>query len=107
MPLELTSAKSIENVFKDICDGCKTFDCCAHCYGSDGHYFPDLDPKKLQALKDKYGWNKKGFLGDKGCLLPVELRSEMCLTWICPERRTKEREELVKASYITTTEEVK
>lgn len=102
MPLELTSAKAIESVFKNICSGCTTFACCEHCYGSDGHYFPELEPKKLQELKDKYGWNKKGFLGKEGCLLPMELRSEMCLTWICNERRTPAKEALVKASYIKT-----
>jgi len=99
MPIELTSASKIENVFKDICAGCTTFACCEQCFGSDGHYFI-IDPKELQELKDKYGWNKKGFLGKEGCLLPIELRSEMCLTWICPERKTKERQDLVKASYV-------
>ena len=102
MSFELTSAKGIESIFKGICSGCTTYACCVDCYNSDGFYF-NIDPKKLQELKDKYGWNKKGFLGKSGCLVPIEDRAEMCVTFICKERKTPEREALIKASYITET----
>jgi hypothetical protein len=89
------------NPFTIICAGCKTFTCCDQCYASEGHFLPL--PENLQELKDKYGWNKLGFLGKEGCLLPRELRSEMCLTWICKERRTKAREKTVAESIVRTT----
>lgn len=93
MSIELRS-----NPFTTICKGCLTFECCQQCYDNDGHYDPK--PENLQELKDKYGWSKAGFLGEKGCLLPRELRSEMCLTWICQEKRTAARQRLVEASIV-------
>ena len=81
-----TESKKIENIFKVICKDCKDHACCIDCFGSNGFY-SIISTKYLQELKDTYGWNKNGFLGENGCLIPIELRSNMCLTWICKERQ--------------------
>jgi hypothetical protein len=54
--------------------------CCRHCAASEGY----LPHKHFERVKTEYSFdNRRGFLTDTGCALPVEERSITCLGFIC------------------------
>lgn len=73
---------------KEVCGPCKG-SCCKDCASASGYLrdwrIPDKEQDaKIKALKKKHGFdNKRGFLSDTGCKLPLEERSEICLGFIC------------------------
>lgn len=55
--------------------------CCTHCADS-GAYFGIS--KDITKLKKQYSWSDVfGFWSDKGCKLPREERSDICLRYYC------------------------
>ena len=61
----------------------RRYSCCDHCYAKVGY-----QEVKAQELPKEYlphFSNPKGFLGDNGCKLPREMRSSICITYICDD----------------------
>ena len=67
----------------DKCVNCPyAYMCCNECFDNNA-YFQEIDEEYYAYLKERFGWTKKGFLGDDGCKLPRELRSRICLSYSC------------------------
>ncbi len=86
-------SKQIGLIFEDKigdCANCKDC-CCRDCNKYIGHFqcyygcYYDGEGKdeRFEELKRKYGFNKNGFLGKRGCRLPRYLRSITCLGYNC------------------------
>lgn len=71
--------------------GCKECNapCCKDCAENGGYlHHQGVMGDAAQELRDQYGWNRvKGFKGETGCNLPVNLRSPTCVAFFCGERR--------------------
>ena len=61
---------------------CRSFGCKEHCgffEWDEISFFVDKEREEILSL-----WNNKtGFYREKGCVLPRELRSYICLQWVC------------------------
>jgi hypothetical protein len=87
-----------ELIAKSYCPDCRPgldYECCDTCRIYRGHYtssekesrFTSAEIEQINSL-----WNgKKGFLGEGGCVLPRELRSEACLRMTCSKHRKRVR----------------
>jgi len=66
------------------CDTCTTR-CCNDCYVHNGWFITEeITEENLLKLKEEYNFSvEKGFLGEKGCVLPRNKRSVVCLSYIC------------------------
>lgn len=71
------------------CVKCKGH-CCSGCAATGGYLRQDLPKKEWDFLAEAYRFDHnigskrgKGFLTEKGCALPPELRSKICLTFLC------------------------
>ena len=65
--------------------------CCNNCHGATGH-FTNIQltdtPKIARHFKEKVGFWRKG----RGCILPRELRSDTCITYICNTYKSGENQ---------------
>lgn len=100
-------ADELDTIFtplnKEICGVCirhecnkvagRNVGCCSQCYTNQGHFSKGDDfvsaRLALGKLIDTYGWDHVyGFLGEEGCVLPREYRSNTCLSHMCDNLRS-------------------
>lgn len=55
--------------------------CCGSCYHNVGY----LRIKELPQEYKEYFSYPKGFLGDNGCILPIEMRARRCVIYSCKD----------------------
>jgi len=61
--------------------------CCKDCADSDGYlYRDDVSEEAIEELKVSFGWSSvSGFKSEKGCRLPLHLRSTTCVSFYCEQ----------------------
>ena len=85
----------LDPLVSKLCPSCSK-SCCITCGTYSGHFMfdarmihleiPSEAQEQLDFLKKSFGWSDdKGFLGEKGCLLPREFRSITCQRSNCEE----------------------
>lgn len=79
--------KLYADAFKDAdCHRCVAH-CCSGCADSRGY----LKDKDFREVKEYYTL-ETGFLGPKGCRLPLEKRSGLCVGWMCGNPNGRSRQ---------------
>lgn len=59
-------------------------DCCRHCAADDAYFLGTLSRRAFSELKRTHGWDSlRGFRGERGCKLPLHLRSATCVGFFC------------------------
>ena len=86
----------VANGFKDIGNPC-----CGSCYHNVGYLH--IKEKDLPEKYKSYFSYPKGFLGEKGCRLPREMRARRCIIYACRDAKVSDNNREILLNLERTT----